>query len=155
MMLQLQSLAHMYGLTLEESLTTEGQDKDRTTGGTFTQQWGYVYLRRPLLLTNVYWDLRTGTFTLYVDNVDRGNVVLGGDTADADFGLGDGIWLVDGRHVFRVVRSGASTWFDKNAGTYTGTEWYTTSIYYNTTNYPLYTIPIKMRGYFSDWGRVQ
>jgi hypothetical protein len=141
-----------YDIDVGDSLTdSDGQDQDRTTGSSYTIQYGDVVLLSPFYLTSVEWDFKgAATYTLYIDDVQFGSAyVAAGDTADAAF---NGTRMLDaGVHRFKISRSASGQFYDKNTATFSDSIWTSTGLYYTTTYYNSYTVPMKLTGYVGAW----
>lgn len=142
-----------YGLQFAAGTTEDGQDQDRSTGSSYTYQWANIVIKVPLIVDIVKWDLKgAATYTLYIDGVAQGaGHVVGGDTADETWNLATPIVMAQGPHRFEMRRSASGTWHDKNAAIYDGTFWYEDEIFYASTRFVAYTLPIKITAHSGTW----
>lgn len=133
-----------YGLRATGAPAEEGYDKDRTTGSAYSQQFADIYVKIPIKLNTVKWDMKgAADYTLFIDMQSQGLHTLGGDGVDETWTLTD-FFLMPGLHRFLMLRSASATWYDKNTATFDGVAYYEAGITYNTTFFSTYTLPMKL-----------
>lgn len=133
-----------YGFRFQESPAEEGVDYDRTTSGTFSYIRCFVITRRPIRLVGVKWDLLAGTYNLFIDGVDYGELVLASDTIDAYWDLSATPLMLWGSNEFKMVRSSPAQWRDRNRGRYVGSLFEMDGMYYDTTYFDQFSAPVRL-----------
>ena len=137
-----------YGFRFPASTTEEGADYNRTTGSGWVSQTCTVKIIVPLKIVGVKWDLKAGTYNLFIDSVDYGQKVVGSDTTDVHWDLSATPLFLFGPHEIEVVRSASAQWWDRNAGTFRGNLFYMDGITYDDNKYyDQYTAPVRLVAY--------
>jgi hypothetical protein len=114
-------------LTFAVGTTTSGQDRQRTTGGSYTNIGAWIWILRPIKLSQVLWDIKkAATYTLTIKTPDSSAtlwtfddvVVAADDTADVVFTPpGAPLLMMPGIYYFLMTASGSVTWDDNNTDT--------------------------------------
>ncbi|HUV84225.1 MAG TPA: hypothetical protein VMV86_00865 [Methanosarcinales archaeon] len=140
-----------YGLQFAASTTEEGVDQNAVTGSSYisisSNTVGVIIAMR---LIEVKVDLKAGTYNLWIDRVDQGQIILADDTADAVFSLATPVVLAAGVHRFEIVRTAAAIWYYKNVA-YSGTIWNESDMIFGTNPPGAYAIPMKLIAYLGTW----
>jgi|GEM_PF-5854292 len=143
-----------YSFSYTGSPSSIGQAANRNTGGTFTSQTGDLFLYDPYYLQKVYWDIyKAGTYTLTIFDATTNtvlstvsNIVVSSDASvNVEFLLPTPI-IVSSYVKFTITsNSGVKQWYDRNSSGYDGF-FRTNGLYYDTTYYGPYTVPIHLYG---------
>lgn len=132
-------------------LDTLGQTQTRTTASSYTTQEVTVILRVAVFVTEFLWDLKAGTYTLYLDGDSLGAQVLGGDTAEASWTVNEA--LDAGKHVLEMVRTAAEVCWGCEATL--DHDWlYYDGISYDGSFDADYEPPLQVKGYPADFVAV-
>jgi len=146
------------GISIEwaESTTTGGEDYNRSTTGSFTRLTGLIHTFRPLKITAVYWDVRiSGTYTLAITKgntttpiktITASKVCSGASEEEFIPDEGDFI-LHPGLHPFTLSTGSGVLWWDVNAGTAVNALWWSQMVYYDSSSYTSYQVPLKIEAY--------
>lgn len=135
--------------------TTEGQNKSRTTGGTFSSLTAIIQVFKPIKITHIYWDIKkAATYTLKIFNTAQAApvVVSADDQVEVEFALTNPLLLTPGRYKFKLESSINVVWDDNSSGGFSGTFCEAADgCIYNTTAYSQYYAPIKIKAYVGAW----
>lgn len=104
-------------------------------------------MRQAAILLALYWDIRNaGTYTLTIDGAVMGTQTFAGAATNSLWNLpGPGIWVGAGQTLLiKFTAGGALTWTDYNGGNYLGPQWTGGTLYYDTSAYSIYTIPMRL-----------
>jgi hypothetical protein len=106
------------------STTTNGQDYNRTSGGTYTAHRAFIHITQPIKLHQVLWDVSSAaTYNLKVYKgwsytstpiLSLGDQVTGARTADVTWDAND-TFLNSGRYIFELTWTGAKAVDDNTA----------------------------------------
>ncbi len=110
-------------ITFDATNTISGQNKDRTSGGTYTAHRAYINIDQPIKLHSVRWDVSSAkTYALKIYNgwmvggtplADLGTQTTTGRTAEVYWDAGD-IFLMRGRYLLELSWTGAAVVDDNN-----------------------------------------
>lgn len=104
------------GIVFAGSTTTDGQNQNRTSGGTYTAHAAFITIHQPIKLNSVKWDVSSAkTYSLKLYRgwqtttawADLGNQVTAGRTAEVTWSASD-IVLMPGHYVLELTWTGAA-----------------------------------------------
>jgi hypothetical protein len=154
-------------LTFAVGTTTSGQDTNRTTGGAYTNMGCWVWVLRPIKLSQVLWDIKNAaTYTLTIKTPDSSAtlwtfdavVVSSNDQADVVFTPpGAPILMMPGIYYFLMTANASVTWSDHttDAGYYLIFDhWGIIREFYNGAQDNNFSAPIKLVFYLGSYSIV-
>lgn len=141
-------------------LITDGIDRTRTTAGTYTRRTGRIWLKKPMLVKKIFWDMyaagtykfefiTSGTDTTQLYLVDSAKTIVNGENeitpVNGDFVLLAGKFYYPSYYISTAVQSD-----DKGSEFNLSDNIMFFGCYHNTT-YGAYSIPIKLCGIVLDY----
>lgn len=143
------------------TLSTWGQDRARTTGGSYNRHSGSFYLSSLFIMTALLWDIRTaGTYKVaFVSDLTNAPTDLyvinaafaaAGGGAEETITLPSPIFLLPGRYFLSILKTAAAgTMDDHNTPVSVIISDYLTfyDATYDGASGGIYTLPVKIVGY--------